>query len=363
MNKGEVNKEDYTSYLKLCKRINNSKRPYLVLNELQCKHVPSSPTRGLSMFRELALKLDKYANNGRVLVIGFAETATAIGATVASSLMCDYLTTTRENIGDDVIYFSEEHSHATEQKLFKFDTSRYDYIIFVEDEVTTGNTIMNIVNKLSKLDTNLQYVVASIYNGMSSENSLMFSIHGIEVVYLCKIDNSTFDSRVCDIKCDGSTLDVHRCLPDHTFISKLPNVRVGANMIDYTNAIDSIFTGLGMFCNVPDNVLILGTEELMYPAIMLGAMYEHVGHNVVCHSTTRSPICVVSESTDESYPLHSAYKLPSVYDENRLTYIYNVGTYDHVIIVSDCDAGSVGLKCLILVLRLMGNSDITFVKV
>ena len=48
-----------------------------------------------------------------------------------------------------ILFFSEAHSHATEQKLVKDDIDRVindiDRIVFIEDEVTTGNTIMNII--------------------------------------------------------------------------------------------------------------------------------------------------------------------------------------------------------------------------
>jgi len=91
-----------------------------------------------------------------VLVIGFAETATAIGAAVAVDMNTNYIQTTREIIdGVDYLFFSEEHSHATEQKLVKNDIESIIYdidrIIFVEDEVTTGNTILNIIMILEKL--------------------------------------------------------------------------------------------------------------------------------------------------------------------------------------------------------------------
>ena len=75
--------------------------------------------------------------------MGFAETATAIGAQAAITVGADYIQTTREVIpGVNYLFFSEEHSHATEQKLVKDDIDRAaaetDRIIFIEDEVTTG---------------------------------------------------------------------------------------------------------------------------------------------------------------------------------------------------------------------------------
>lgn len=57
----------------IAKRENNAKRNYLVVNPLQGKHVPVSPTRALKLFASLAEELrDKYEGE-RLLLIGFAD--------------------------------------------------------------------------------------------------------------------------------------------------------------------------------------------------------------------------------------------------------------------------------------------------
>ena len=67
--------------------------------------------------------LSQAYRNERLLIIGFAETATAIGAAVAVELGQYYIQTTRENVEgvDDYVYFTEAHSHATEQKVVRAD--------------------------------------------------------------------------------------------------------------------------------------------------------------------------------------------------------------------------------------------------
>jgi hypothetical protein len=96
----------------------------------------------------------------------------------------------------------------------------------------------------------------------------------------------------------------------------------------------------------------------MYPAIYIGSMLESNGYNVKCHSTTRSPIEV---SNDESYPLTHGTKLPSVYDLDRDTFIYNLDKYDSVIIVTEEFASSV--EYLVKAVQDYGNDNITVVKV
>ena len=140
------NKSDLVN---IAKRENNNKRGYLVVNPLQGKHVPASPTDSFRLFHQLSnLIADKYDKES-TLIIGFAETATAIGACVAADLDMHYVQTTRECIEYvDYIFFEESHSHATEQKLVRNGIERLimkgkiKRIVFVEDEVTTGNTIL-----------------------------------------------------------------------------------------------------------------------------------------------------------------------------------------------------------------------------
>ena len=142
--------------LRLAKRNNNKKRKYLLVNPLQGKHMPVKALDCLSMMDALGNKVSNKFTSAK-LVIGFAETATALGAVVAydihlkSKQDCFYIQTTREDIiGDhNWIYFKEEHSHAVDQKLCIDKLKGYidstDTIILVDDELSTGKTILNIV--------------------------------------------------------------------------------------------------------------------------------------------------------------------------------------------------------------------------
>ena len=68
--------------LRLARRRDTSKRAYLLVNPLQAKHVPSRPGEALAMMEALGRALAaEYPDTG--LVVGFAETATAIGAVTA----------------------------------------------------------------------------------------------------------------------------------------------------------------------------------------------------------------------------------------------------------------------------------------
>ena len=109
-----------------------------------------------------------------------------------------------------------------------------------------------------------------------------------------------------------------------------------------------------------ENILVIGTEECMYPAIFTGTELEKRGYRVRTHSTTRSPIAV---SGDPDYPLHRRYKLKSLYDSERTTFIYDVDKYDRVLVITDAGAeSSEGTDSLVAAIGNAGNHRIDIVR-
>ena len=349
-------------YVKICKRLNNNKRKFLVLNEAQCKHVPFSPTKALKMFDELASKLKEYSGSKDTLVIGFSETATAIGWRVAESLGLDFIQTTRESFSGNFFQFSEVHSHATEQKLYAdIDYGVYKRIIFVEDEVTTGNTMLNIISVISKKYVYMNFVVASILNGMSDDKLQSFSEKNIKVEFLLKVNNYDYDKRVEEIESNNNIFKYDRKSVLNSeyrnfYIDDFSNPR---KLLDTSNSrekLDYISKSLSI---TNSDILILGTEEFMYPAIYIGSILENVGKNrVCCHSTTRSPI-VTSDNLE--YPLNRVSVMPSVYDIDRVTYLYNLRKYDKVIVITE--GCSIYINFLVEAISDANNTDITVVNI
>lgn len=97
----------------------------------------------------------------------------------------------------------------------------------------------------------------------------------------------------------------------------------------------------------------------MYPALFVGKKLEEYGNDVWCHSTTRSPIAV---SMEKEYPLHNRYELRSLYDKERKTFLYDIGKYDKVFIVTDAaDNDEGGMRTLINALKVQ-NNNITLVR-
>lgn len=361
----------------LAKRENNTKRSYLYVNPLQGKHIPVNPSKTKEMCKALADEVEKRYASEKMFVIGFAETATAIASYVASFLdNAVYVeNTTREDEieGNEYLYFTESHSHATEQKLNSkwFDDYLFmvDRIVFVEDEVTTGNTIYKLITKINTRfpQKTIKFSIASVLNSMSEDRIQELNEMDIDCIYLKKIP---FEYRIDVI---DTYEEKDECMLNYiaTAYNKLFEIHQVAGGIDsrITCKVDDYLMQVNHFCayvyenefrnKVVDEVLIIGTEEFMYPAIELAGYLQERGvcKEIKTHSTTRSPIMAYNV---DDYPLHNRYTLISVYDDQRITYIYNLKKYDKVIVVTDSKLTShKGLGCLLSALEKVGNNDIS----
>lgn len=358
--------------VRIAKRENNTRRKYLVVNRLQGKHIPVSPKEALQMFRSLAELIKEAYPSERLLMVGFAETATAIGAAVAIECQAAYMQTTREVIdGVDYLYFSESHSHATEQKLVKTDLDKIigktERIVFIEDEVTTGNTILNIVRLIQKTYAQpVSFAVASILNGMNEEALENYKNLKIPVHYLVKTAHDTYTEIAEQYQADGTC---HICTkPQEKEVEQQKEVQQQIEMQQtkeaqqpievqeisgwinarrlhtadtYKQACEQLwqeiqqkygYTKYTKETETGRRILVLGTEEFMYPALYVGAKLEEAGYTVRMHATTRSPIAV---SKEEKYPLHTRYELASLYDKNRTTFVYDLAEYEEVLVLTD----------------------------
>lgn len=334
--------------LRVAKRYRNAKRAYLLVNPLQAKHMPVSPTEALTMMRTLGEGLRQEFPGAR-LVLGFAETATALGAAVASRLGpdCAFLTTTREaGEGPGWVRFLEEHSHAAEQKLWGGDLDallqKTDTVLFVDDEISTGKTLRNMVAQLTRRWPALgekTLVAASLLNRVTPEQEEALVDAGITCRCLVRLPQEDHTAQVADWTVTEAPPAVpqnlsfrQETLPGEGLLDPRKTLRIGA----YDSSCQAVAEAMLSCALGPvetlGKTLVLGTEECMYPALRLGERLERLGAEVCCHATTRSPIGLCDAP---GYPIRSGWKLPSFYEEERTTYVYNLREYDTVIVLSD----------------------------
>ncbi len=358
--------------VRIAKRENNLKRKYLVINRKQGKHIPVSPGEALAMFRALAEQLKEAYQGERILVIGFAETATAIGVCLALCLHCRLIQTTREEIpGVTYLHFSERHSHATQQKLVKEDLDtvmgQIDRVIFAEDEVTTGNTILSAIESIERVyGERPAFSVASLLNGMDREAEREYKKRGIRLHYLVKTEHGGYEAMAERYRGDGlfekggvwdESLPVRMLYP-----SGYLDARRLQAADEYGRACKELCRQVlsGLNPEPFRRYLVLGTEEFMFPGLLLAREIERQGCRVRFHATTRSPIVV---SREPEYPLHVRYELCSMYEKGRPTFVYDLKPCEEAVVV--CDAPEMtqeGKQDLLYALSISGSRQVTLVR-
>lgn len=360
-------------WIRLAKRERNSRRPYLFVNPEQGKHIPADPGDPLGLGRMLAEKIAA-AYPGEVLyVIGFAETATGIAAAACSFLndAAYFQTTTRERLeGAGYLYFEESHSHAVEQFLRSGKAAEYaskaDRIVFVDDEVTTGNTICRLIEALRDLcPPGMRYGIASVLNSMTPERMEELRGQGVGCVFLSRIPFEYKADSIGDVKAEEDRLlrfetPAGKVRPDYEFRCPV-DPRNALPVQEYVHETRRFAEGIRGLAAVSGRrrrgVLVLGTEEFMYPSFIVGEMIRQQGYadEVRVHATTRSPILA---SGKPGYPLHHRYQIRSPYDPDRITYVYNLAAYDLALILTDAPGDLAGLEGLKRALRSAGTENV-----
>lgn len=334
----------------ICKRKNNPKRDFLFVNSLQGKHIPVEPSRTFTLFDELVFEILKAIDgNEKIVVIGFAETATAIGHYIASSLpnCIYYMQTTREHFSCDtsILEFKEEHSHATEQVLYgTVDSLKCcDRIIFVDDEISTGNTVLNFICEIESIGIHTKYGVATLLNWQNDEWANKFISLDIDTYFVLrgKLKNLKAKVPVNISKQDFyyKTLETYPTILNvNCSVSDFYKERIGCEPYKLLYFSETVYSQIAYIlgASLPhkdDDVLVLGTEEFMFtPMIFAKMLNENLNVNVQFHATTRSPI---ETSNASSYAIHYCYPISSCYDKTRNTFIYNLRRYDKVYIITD----------------------------
>ncbi|MDR0410749.1 MAG: phosphoribosyltransferase family protein [Treponema sp.] len=354
--------------LLLARRNYEGSRRFVVINPFQGKHLPVRPEDALAMMEQLGRSVKETFQGERLLCVGFAETATAIGAVVAEVCGCAYIHTTRERSKEDSVddfIFCETHSRWSEQRLRFRNWERLirgvDRIVFVEDEISTGKTIRTLVSLLREKGAVLQepkrdsprFAVASLVNELNARDSGLLYTDGIQEIYLVKAENNQFDSVASAMEPDLSLFYDADDLPEPDSeswaffeIGGKVDPRNGLTKGRYGSACAVFAEELTSMLALEHDVrriLLIGAEEFMFPALYVAQFLErkYPGLAVYTHSTTLSPIAPCSLP---GYPISSAYRLRSVYDHARESFIYNLAPYDFAVIVTDSELDSAVLR-------------------
>ncbi len=398
---------------------NNPKRSYLFVSKLIGKHIPVQPrvpfTAGFLLASRLSetmgLPVSKtevaaaagaltqglnheiprapYHLPGKALFIGFAETATALGHSVCSCFTgdIDYLHTTRENLEGtaDTIYFSEDHCHAPDQRCLINSTplmKNNDLIVLVDDEITSGDTCLNMIRSIQRKYPQRKYVVLTILDWRTKEARLKYA--RMEEELATKIE---VISLMCGhFQWDGTyspVINNNNALAGHGHKEPLPQVKLLHEKMGYEVQADDSNTYLGYTGRFGVNVrasaqlareasvigkrlaqlrkgprtLCLGTGEFMYTPFLIGSC---MGEGVMVQSTTRSPVRPLNRA---DYAVKYAISFLDPFKPGVKNFVYNIPPfhYDDVFVFWERKVQPAQVAPLVQSFGRLGFKDVTFI--
>lgn len=331
----------------------------------------------LNMLEEHPLVLEK-----PVKIIGFAETATALGHAFFNAFRqhVEYVHTTRECIPSLVplATFEEEHSHATTHRVYMQDEHFFEGdapIALVDDELTTGQTNINIISQiLEAFPHKKSFVIVSILDWRSEEHRQAYrdfeQQHGITIQEVSllqgtiqvegqpQVEAPTRQSNPLKQTPTVIHASLAHLLPDDQYIHaistqqdgtqcSMPYYR-GSGRFGLTKEQDvlirqqlSLFKYQLQGLRKGGKTLVLGTGEFMYIPMRIAAL---LGKNVYFHSTTRSPIYAHEKSF-----IQTQYTFESPEQCGVENYVYNIPKkhYTDAIIVIERITSDAALTALI----------------
>lgn len=319
------------------KRDNNEKRNFLFISKLLGKHLSVNPDVVKSTgFLLSSLKygfnnathiscikgigkpsFEEYALDKDILVIGFCETATALGMSVAASIHgSNYITTTRETVQNikQILKFEEPHSHASTHCMYSesIDLNEFKEIILVDDEITTGISLLNLIKEIVKNSSVRKFSIMTIldwrnksmkdnYRKYISEIGIEISVYSLLSGYMSEDTTTIYKNK--NVTHIEKTLDsISLNIFGRQIVSTLENPCT--NYLSYTGrfGIDSeCINRVEEFSNKTANelskylrnnkrILILGHGENIYIPSRVASYLQNIGYDVSFRTTSRTPI-------------------------------------------------------------------------
>ncbi|WOX24582.1 phosphoribosyltransferase [Streptomyces solicathayae] len=358
----------------------NPKRAHLLVSNVLGKHVPQRPSIVYGHGRALGVRAGELLGPAAAdaVVVGYAETATGLGHSVADGLgHVPYLHSTRRPVAGVAPAggFEESHSHATSHLLLPEDPkllAGHGPLVLVDDEFSTGNTVLNTIRDLHGRYPRDRYVVVALVDMRSSDDLGRLEAFGAEIgARIDLVTGARGTVRLPDgVLAKGQELVAAHETPavptpraEDTATAAAP-VRVDlawpagvpdggrhgftpahralleTALPDMTARLAATLPTAAPGDDRPPRVLFLGNEELMYAPLRLAHALEETGADVSYSTTTRSPVLAVD---DPGYAIRTRLVFPAhdtPADGPGDRYAYNVAGagFDAVVAVVDSTA-------------------------
>ncbi|MGB5062439.1 MAG: phosphoribosyltransferase domain-containing protein [Candidatus Competibacter sp.] len=309
----------------------NPRRLYLFVSKVLGKHWPVRPSVMRDIHVRLAAKITDLP--GPVLVMGMAETATALGRGVAEEAAVRagrddvlYLQTTRCRLSRPLAFaFDECHSHAPDHAVYLPDPELQPLfraarsLVLVDDEISTGRTLVELARAYLRFNPQLEQIaLVSIANwldeGRQRELALLL---GRPVCFPALVEGDfRFEP---DPDFPPPALPVVDAVADraHDGIAADPAC-TGVLAGRWRSAVESVFPEVVSRENPSKRPLVvIGTGEYAYTPFRLALALEEAGYDMRFQSTTRSPIMVGDA-------IASRCEFPDHYGDGIPNYLYNL---------------------------------------
>lgn len=300
----------------------NTKRRFFFISKVTGKHLPTKPSDIQKTYCELSKMIPK--SNDFTLFIGLAEAATALSQGVFKeygSKNSFFIHTTRYKTKEKMLFcFQEEHSHAPLHIVYKpkgkfaQELKKVKRIVFIDDEVTTGKTVDNMIEKMKSLFVNVKkYYLLSIVDWSKKTHKNFTALPLYKSEFRFKSNQSNINNSIKSMPTKPTNLN--DIIPYNFGRYGLSNFEYDVS--SYVNIADFI----------DKKVLVLGTSEFTYVPFLLALYLEQNGINALYQSTSRSPLNIDGE-------ISSIIKFKDNYGEEIDNFLYNVENrdYDTVII-------------------------------
>lgn len=339
---------------------------------------------------ETVINRSLIALSDKTLFIGFAETATALGHAVFSLFdNAYYLHTTREQIPllASELNFNEEHSHAVNHRCYPLDAELIKTpktIILVDDEITTGNTALNIIRAIHAKFPKTNYVVLSLLDWRTAEDRANFRkleqqldikilttslLEGEIAVSGDPVNEQSdhFNHAVSPDICESPVYPELKFLNLRDLVSVFSedsagnkNVspyllltgRFGLSTLDNQEILPlAREIGEELKCDrIGEKTLCLGTGEFMYFPMLVSA---YMGKGISFHTTTRSPIYSFAKP---QYGIQNGFSFENPDESSTANYVYNVPFkyYDEVYVFFEREVSHERLTSILKVFRELG---------
>jgi hypothetical protein len=267
----------------------NPRRAFLIVSKVLGRHIPAAPSLMRASARDLAAQVPGDLP-GPVLVVGLAETAVCLGQSVFEELARrpsfagDFVHSTRQLVDHPLLCrFEEPHSHASAHLIYRpmdVDLAAIRSLVLVDDEVSTGTTLVNLAEALVTHLPRCERIVAASLTDWSGGGDWLGRMARPAVSVSLLSGRMRWEAGAAPLGADAPAFD--RAAPALGRLAQHRNYgRLG---------------WAGALLPLPDvdpppgsALRIVATGEFTYPPFLLAERLEAAGYDVVMQSTSRSP--------------------------------------------------------------------------